>query len=94
MKPIERIKQFYLKSRPDLVMDGSFLPMMNGFWRELSSHPKLTIECVRKFIDKDWDWEELSSHPKLTLEFVREFAYKGWNWYTLFCFIVGHPIVD
>jgi hypothetical protein len=55
--------------RTDVTPD-IFLAHPTILWNfdNLSRHPLLTYDHVRRYLDKPWNWEELSKHPNITLE--------------------------
>lgn len=47
---------------------------------ELSHHPDLTLEVLKKHPQKAWAFHEFHTHPNFTFEWVAEFPNKYWDW--------------
>lgn len=53
----------------------------NWNWRALSGNNHVTIEILRKYIDKPWCFNELSYSSTLSLEMVRLLPEADWEWW-------------
>lgn len=47
---------------------------------ELSHHPDLTLEFIKKYPQRAWAFHEFHTHPNFTFEWVGEFPNKYWDW--------------
>ncbi len=47
---------------------------------ELSHHPDLTLEILKRYPEKAWAFHEFHTHPNFTFEWVAEFPNKYWEW--------------
>lgn len=65
----------YVKSRLARVIDEK-----NFNTVEMTNHPDLTLEVLKKFPDKPWAFHALHKHPNFSFEWVDEFQMKYWDW--------------
>lgn len=49
-------------------------------WFWLTCNPYLTLDIIKKYIDRPWDWGYLSDLKIVTPEFVSTYPNKSWNW--------------
>lgn len=47
---------------------------------EISSHPDLTLEVLKKFPNKAWTFYSLHRHPNFSFEWVNNFKLRFWDW--------------
>lgn len=52
---------------------------------ELSNHPDLTLEVLKKFPDAPWGFHTFHKHPNFSFEWVDNFRMKYWDWNKLSC---------
>ena len=50
---------------------------------ELSHHPDLTLDVIKKYPHKAWAFHDFHRHPNFTLEWVDAFPNKYWEWNNL-----------
>src|SRR5271165_1379633 len=65
-------------------LDSRYVQVCQSFtiYEELSNHPKLTWEFVKRIgINENWNWVELSHHKNITLQIIEENISLSWNWY-------------
>ena len=63
----------FVESRLDRVSDFSNMI-------ELSEHPDLTLEVLKKHNDKSWFFSKMIHLPHFDMKWVDEFPYQYWDW--------------
>ena len=58
-------------------------PSKSWDWYALSSHPKLSFECVLAHRESSWVWSGLSQNPNLSFDFVTDHPELEWDLYEL-----------
>lgn len=76
----------YLSSRLERQIQGKYIDFIN-----LSDHPELTIDVIKKYPFENWDWESLQLHPNFNLEWLRTFPNASWSWETMHMMKSFHP---
>jgi len=64
----------YVNERLDRVIDSDANTI------ELSNHPDLTLDIIKKYPNKAWAFHMFHEHPNFTFEWVEQFREKYWNW--------------
>lgn len=77
MEYVSNMKR-YLSTRLERQIQGKSIDFIN-----LSDHPDLTIDLIRKHPKENWDWESIQIHPNLTLEWLVSFPDAPWSWTTM-----------
>lgn len=72
--PLDHIEQVLLEKNGD----GSLI--RPWWWRYATYHPKITLEFIRKHMDKQLDLKYLSGVFWNILPIVKEFSHKMWEW--------------
>jgi hypothetical protein len=49
-------------------------------WKELSAHTEITIEIIKKHINKDWNWRVLIAHPNIYLKDILKTSGDNFFW--------------
>ena len=52
----------------------------NNEWSALSMNQNISLEFIRKNIDKPWDWYNLTINNSITMEFIEEYPDKPWDY--------------
>ena len=42
-------------------------------WNGISTSPKLKLEWIEQFIDKDWEWYDISLNKNCVLDWIKKY---------------------
>jgi len=61
-----------------LINWGNFI--YQGINYDISNHPNLSLEWIKKFFIKDLNWYEISKHKNFCFSWLEKYPDWNWNW--------------
>ena len=54
-------------------------------WDFISIHPSLTMDIIKKNLDRPWNWSFISQHQNITMDIIKNNINYPWDWMGVSC---------